>query len=144
MVRYALPGRCILVIDKYFKLFLRDSLLPHSLTAAEGLILLALYGGDGKTQEQIIDELHFDKGVMTRMTKSLENSGFVVRSRNAADNRSFFFHLTDAGVSFKPVLTAILQSWSDIILQGVDDDALDVLNRTLQRMSQNVKDSSHS
>lgn len=137
-IKYSSIGCNILGIDKYFKIFLKNSLRKNELNAAEGLVLLALYGQDGQSQDQIIEELHYDKGVMTRTMQSLEKKGYVLREKNSLDNRSFLFYLTNKAMIFKSTLIEILQEWNDIILQGIDDLSLRLLDKTLDRMSQNA------
>jgi len=137
-IRYGSIGRRIMIIDKYFKLFLKDSLKKYGLNSAEGLVLLVLYGEDGKTQEQLIDELQFDKGVMTRTMKELEKKEYVTREKNALDNRSFLFFLTDKAVVFKETLIAILKEWNDIILQDIDGSLLEQVDSVLDIISENA------
>lgn len=149
---YSKIGRNIFIVDKYFRLFLKASLKSHDLNTAEGMVLLTLYGQNGQTSEQIlrgihhedfsitqnqlIDDLHYDKGVMTRTMQSLEQKGFVQRADNPADSRSFVFYVTDKAFMFKPVLIGILRKWSDCILQDLDVAVLKVLDEALMEMAE--------
>ena len=56
-------GRNIMVIDKYFRMYFKNHLKQYGLNTAEGLSLLALYEEDGRTQEQLIMLLHYDKAL---------------------------------------------------------------------------------
>ena len=87
-------GRNILVIDKYFRMYFKNSLKQYGLNTAEGLCLLSFYEEDGRTQEQLIDMLHYDKGVMTRTMQSLEEKGMLSRMNHEEDSRSYLFYLT--------------------------------------------------
>lgn len=146
-------GRSILVIDKYFKMFFKKALKKYDLNAAEGMVLLVLLEQDGKTgteifneihedifgksQDQIIDELHYDKGVMTRTMQSLESKGYVIRNNNPDDSRSFIFTLTHIAFTLKPDLIAILKEWNYILLKDIDH--LDVVKKEIEKMSQNAQ-----
>jgi len=148
-------GQSILVIDKYMKLYLRNSLRPHNLNTAEGMVLLTLFGRDGKTQneilneihqdsigitqEHIIDELHYDKSVMTRTMQSLEGKGYVKRQENISDGRSYIFYLTQAANDFKPTLISILRYWNDGVMRGFDDSMVKVISETLLQLAENAK-----
>ena len=147
-------GRNILVIDKYFKLYLRNSLKNHNLNTAEGMVLLTLFDREnvvkaqkaetniginfGMAQEQIIDELHYDKGVMTRTLQPLEKKGYVIRTSNPNDSRSYIFSLTKKASDFKPTLIGILREWSNIILEGMDYAVLSKLNDNLDYIAKNA------
>lgn len=90
------------------------------------------------TQDQIIDELHYDRGVMTRTMKALEEKGFVVRSDNPDDSRSYIFSLTNKAFNFKPVLVGILQEWNACLLEGIDPQTLQTVDNALRIMAHNA------
>ena len=154
MERYASIGRNMNIADKYFRLYLRDALKPHNLNTAEGTVLLSLYGKNGTTenqifdsihdnairhtQDQIIDELHYDRGVMTRTMKALEEKEYVLRSDNPADSRSYIFSLTDKALDFKPILIGILFEWNTYLLEGIDAETLKITENALAVMAQNA------
>jgi len=154
MYQYASIGRDIMIIHKYFKMFFKHELKKYQLNTAEAMVLLALYEQDGKTdeeilttihngrvgktQDQIIGELHYDKSVMARTMQSLENKGYILRNINPQDNRSYVFTLTEQATSFKPKLIAILRQWNDSLLADIDD--LAALKRIMDKMAFNAHD----
>ena len=147
-------GRNIIIIEKYFKLFFRASLREYDLSAAEGIVLLLLYEKEmepnnktietihksvrGKTQDEMIDEIHFDKASMTRTMQSLEGKGFVVRNANPNDNRSFLFTLTGKAAEFKPLLLNILKQWNEKLLKNIDSKDIDIAGKVLSQMAANI------
>lgn len=153
MLKYASIGRNIFIVDKYFKLFFRNSLKNYDLNTAEGMVLLALFGQDGKndmeilsaihygqfnkTQDQIIDELHYDKSVMARTMQSLENKGYVLRNDNPEDSRSYIFTITEKAQNFKPKLIEVLSEWNNLLLKDVEN--LEIVKSSLEKMCENVK-----
>ncbi len=148
-------GHNIMAFDKYFRIFLKNSLKVYDHTAAEGMILLALYGQDSRTegqifesihqngpettQDQLVHELHYDKSVMTRTMQSLEGKGYVVRSGNPKDSRSFLFGLTEAGSAFKTVLMNIMTAWNDAVLEGFTAAEIGLMSDMLARLAQNAQ-----
>ena len=144
MIKFATIGCNIIIIEKYFKLFLKGSLKHYELNTAEGMILLALYGFNEQieeanaTQDQLIDELHYDKSVMTRSMKSLERKGYVLRKDNPKDSRSYIFNLTDKAFIFQQTLVEILKEWNDIILVNFDDSVLNLLDTMLLKVAKNA------
>lgn len=141
MLKYIHIGRNMLIIDKYFKLYMKRSLSAYGLNMAEGMVLLVFYGQEGDpaaSQDQLIDELHYDKGVMTRTMQSLESKGYLVRQGHPKDNRSFVFTLTKRAIDFRDSLFEILKQWNDALLQGIDQASLEFLQITLTGMVQNA------
>lgn len=154
MLKSSNIGFNILIIEKYFKLFFKSSLKDYELNTAEGMILLTLYGHNeqvdnrvlkdldknlvGTTQDQLIGALHYDKSVMTRTMKSLEKKGYVIRSANPKDSRSYIFDLTNKAFIFKQTLITILKEWNEMILGNFDDSNLNLLDNILAKVSQNA------
>lgn len=154
MLKSATIGCNILIIEKYFKLFFKNSLKKYGLNTAEGMVLLDLYGHNekmkehilkdvdenlvGTTQDQLVDELHCDKSVMTRAMQSLEKRGYVLRKNNTQDSRSYIFNLTDKAFIFKQTLIEILKEWNDIILGDFDDSVLNLLDNMLTKVVKNA------
>ncbi len=154
MEQYASIGRNMNIADKYFRLYLRDALKPYHLNAAEGTVLLSLYGKNGATERQIFDSIHdhavgytqdkiieelqYDRGVMTRTMKALEEKEYVLRIDNPTDNRSYIFSLTQKALDFKPILFGMLHEWKTRLLAGLDDDTLKILKDALEVIAKNA------
>lgn len=153
MVEPMALGKDIFVIDKYFRIYFKNALRPYGINPAEAMVLLTLYSkggkmgecvfdeihGDrlGKTQEQMIRDLQYDKGAMTRIMQSLEKNGLVLRKKNPADNRSFIFVATTKADAFKPCLLEILRRWNHSLLDGIE--CADAVTAAVSQMSQNAK-----
>jgi DNA-binding MarR family transcriptional regulator len=145
-------GRDIFVIDKYFRMYLKNALRPYGLNVTEAMVLLALYERGSlredvfqdihehklqKSQEQIISDLQYDKAAMTRTMQSLEGQGFVVRRENPKDSRSFLFSATEKADAFKPNLIGCLREWNQLLLGEIED--LEIVSRAIKRMADNAK-----
>lgn len=154
MEQYASIGRNMNIADKYFRMYLRDALKKHDLNTAEGTVLLSLYGKNKTTesqifdaihihttwhtQDQLIDELQYDRGVMTRTMKALEEKEYVLRSDNPDDCRSYIFSLTKKALDFKPILVGMLYEWNACLLEGIDANTLKIVENALEVMAKNA------
>jgi Transcriptional regulators len=147
-------GRNNMIIEKYFKLFFKNSLKEYNFNTTEGIVLLLLMEKearpqndaiekfhmliDGQSQDQMIDEVHYDKAVMTRTMQSLETKGYVIRNVNPIDSRSYIFSLTKKAIDFKPILLNILKAWNDGLQNGIDKEKLEIVNQALSKMAANA------
>ncbi|WP_455538022.1 transcriptional regulator, SarA/Rot family [Terrisporobacter sp.] len=154
MFEHKAVGLNFFIIDKYFKAYLKKSLKKYNLNAAEGLVLLVFFkyhnkiskddldiihtNKIGKTQDEIISELHYDKGVIARTMQSLEDKNYVIRNDNPKDNRSYIFQLTEEAIEIKPHLLEILNEWNKILLQGIDDELVYLVKSQLDKMADNI------
>jgi len=147
-------GRNNMIIEKYFKLYFRNNLKQYGLNTAEGLILLLMMEKVmkpldnaldemhqllmGQTQDQMNDEIHYDKAVMTRTMQSLESKGYVARRINPADRRSSIFSLTQKAIDLELVLIDILARWNDGLQKGIDKENLEIVKTALTQMVNNA------
>lgn len=152
---YSSIGRDIVIIEKYFKMHFRNSLKKFELNALEGMILLVLFGAqknkqneivceihqkllNGATQEQIIEQLHYDKGVMARAMQALEKKEYVIRNSNPKDNRSFIFSLTQKSMDLMPKIFEILRDWNNSLLNGLSENDAEIIKDALAKMKNNA------
>ena len=148
MNKFSSIGRNMMISDKYFKLYLRDCLMPYELNSAEGIVLLMMYQklydttADntlyGQTQDELIRQLHYDKGVMTRTMKELEQKGYVLRTTNPKDSRSYVFTLSKKGIAFQDTIFDILVKWNNNLLESISKEDLEIVEATLTKMSYNA------
>jgi DNA-binding MarR family transcriptional regulator len=153
MNEHAALGRDIFIIDKCLRVYLKNALKKYEITTAEAMVILALYDNKGtisenkldsihefhvkKTQDQIISELQYDKAAMTRTMQLLEKEGYVVRTCNPNDNRSYLFSLTDKAYGFIPELLVILRAVNELLTSGVEN--LDIIKKATFKMAKNAK-----
>jgi DNA-binding MarR family transcriptional regulator len=147
-------GHYIIVIEKCTKKYLKEAFKEFDLNIAEGMVLLFLkrhdekfdeaflrelhHIPDGRTQEELVKELHYDKGVMTRTMQSLETKELVIREKNVTDSRSFIFRLTQKGQEFLPHLETTIKDWSMHLVDGFEAQELEVFERNLERLTHNA------
>ena len=73
------------------------ALAPHGIDGRELGVLLALAGGEPKSQQQAAQRLGIDRTTMVAMLDTLEGKGLVSRHPDADDRRRNVVELTEAG-----------------------------------------------
>lgn len=74
--------------------------------------LKAILSNPGLNQDQLTNELKFDKATTTRCVRQLEEAGYVYRSVDSRDRRSYLLYPTQKAKDFEPVLKRILDEFS--------------------------------
>jgi DNA-binding MarR family transcriptional regulator len=107
-----------------------------NLTYPQYLVMLVLWEQEGIGMKDLAERLWLDAGSVTPLVNRLEASGYVIRSRNAQDERSRVLKLTAAGQQLRDTahdisqqiisLCAINASTADKLM-----DNLDILNGNL-------------
>jgi DNA-binding MarR family transcriptional regulator len=75
----------------------RPILAPHGLTYPQYLVLVLLWGRDGRTIRDLADTLRLDHGTLTPLLRRMEDAGLVSRTRDTADERVVVVRLAPRG-----------------------------------------------
>ncbi|EPZ62268.1 marR family protein [[Clostridium] sordellii ATCC 9714] len=90
-------GRYISQIHRKGRIYISKELNDLGIGSGQVMFLLELYRGDGKSQEDLAEALHIDKGTTARAIKKLEEAGFVSRVKDEIDKRANKVYLTNKG-----------------------------------------------
>jgi DNA-binding MarR family transcriptional regulator len=71
--------------------------VEEGLTHTQWSAMIAIWFGRGNTCATLARDMAHDKGAMTRLVDTLENNGWVARTRSVEDRRIVHLALTDAG-----------------------------------------------
>jgi DNA-binding MarR family transcriptional regulator len=80
---------------------------PLNLTHPQYLVMLTLWEHEPLSIKALSALLHLDPGTLSPLVKRIESLGYVVRRRNAADERALDVSLTDAGVALRTQAEAV-------------------------------------
>lgn len=101
-VCFALAAASRSVIGLY-----RPVLDPLGLTHPQYLVMLALWERSPRTVRDIGQALLLDSATLSPLIKRLEATGFVTRTRNAADERALDIELTERGRALRGQAEAV-------------------------------------
>ena len=88
---------CAKEIIRQYKPFLD----PLDLTYTQYITMMVLWEQREISVKELGDKLFLDSGTMTPLLKKLESKGYIIRSRNAADERSVTVALTAEGLGLR-------------------------------------------
>lgn len=132
-------GKWISILYRQAQIYLNRELKPYNLNSSEYIYLINLGNGNEKVnQKQLSDMIIIDDALTTRVMKSLESKGFIIREKSLIDKRSYNIKLSEKGVSIQPIIIKILKDWSDIIAGNMNDGERDFLIQQLTIMSNNA------
>ena len=89
---FALYSSSLAMLQQY-----KPMLAAIGLTYPQYLVMLVLWEGDGVSIKHLAERLGQDPGSVTPLVKRLEESGFLVRQRDAHDERNLNIELTRSG-----------------------------------------------
>jgi DNA-binding MarR family transcriptional regulator len=93
-----------------------------------------------RTVGELGARLHLDSGTLTPLLKRLATMGYVVRSRDAGDERRVLVSLTPEGLSLRDELASVPQSLFERCL-GIDFAEADALRERLVALAAAIESS---
>lgn len=83
------PFKSISILYRKSHIWLNNSCAPYHLTAAQAVVILIVCDFKGLTQDEITKRLSLDKSVIAKTVNKLEERGFILRTTNAKDKRTY-------------------------------------------------------
>ncbi len=101
-----------------YTIFKDERLGQYRLSGNQSLYLRAVIQSPGITQEELAEQLVFNKSSVSRQIAALEKAGFVTQERSKSDKRNLQVFPTEQGLALLP---AILETSRSFFLQIASD-----------------------
>jgi MarR family transcriptional regulator, transcriptional regulator for hemolysin len=135
----AIFGREILPLARRWRAEADRAVADLGLSHASGWALLQVGRlGDAVRQSDLAAELDMQGPSLVRLIDKLEADALIARRLDEADRRVNRIHLTEAGAALVDRIEQALRRIRHEMLDGIDDDALNVATRVLLRISQRI------
>lgn len=89
------PFKAISILYRKSHIWLSGSCAEFGLTAAQAVVILIVCDFGSLTQDDITKRLSLDKSVIAKTVTKLEQTGFLIRTTNARDKRTYDIRPTD-------------------------------------------------
>ncbi len=110
-----------------------------NLSGAEGSVLLHLsVQGETMSQDQIAEQLDYDKAAVSRAVNVLEERGYVVRQRRSDDRRAYTLSLTDRAGEVVPRIEQIFDRLYVRVLDNMTPDEVGEVIGLLVKISDSL------
>lgn len=119
-------------ITNIFWINLEQSMRQIGLHSGQIFVLISLWDKDGQTQIELAGKLNLSPPTINKMTKSLENNGFVSSRRSKSDARKVRVFLSEKG---NEVRQKVEEQW-----QRLENDFFSPLNETEKLILQQIFD----
>ncbi len=129
-------GKLISYLHRQNQKMLVKQLVPYGIGGGgQHTFLKLILARPGITQDQLTNELKFDKATTTRSVKQLMESGYVERRVDPNDRRSYLLYPTPKALEFSPVLQSILNKFNKEFARNLTNEEEDQLIFLLQKIS---------
>ena len=123
----------------HFRGQMDEKLRPQGVTTAQLVVLKAVQNEPGALGAQLARACHVTPQSAQALLKSLEDGGWIVRTKDTVNDRILIAKLTQSGVKLLETGEKLAQVIEKRLWQGVPDSAVEALNRTLVRCLENLE-----
>ena len=113
-------------------------LAPHGVQPGQLPVLLALWGGDDRTQGELARRARIEQPTMANTLRRMERDGLVRRNADPEDRRRTRIRLTDRAREIRESVTREVEESDAGAIRGLSVAETRLLGRLLGRMIQNV------
>lgn len=89
------PFKSISILYRKSHIWLNNDCAQYDLTAAQAVVILIVCDFEGLTQDEITKRLGLDKSVIAKTVTKLEETGFLIRTTNIKDKRTYDIRPTE-------------------------------------------------
>ncbi|MNO21679.1 Multiple antibiotic resistance protein MarR [compost metagenome] len=134
-------GKLISQLHRQNQKFLVKELLPYGIgSGGQHSFLKLILNHPGITQDQMTNEMKFDKATTARSVKQLEESGYIERRTDPKDRRSSLLYPTPKALKFAPILQSVLTDLNQKLTLELTEEEVDQLITLLQKVNRNSAD----
>ncbi|WP_294517418.1 MarR family winged helix-turn-helix transcriptional regulator [uncultured Pseudoflavonifractor sp.] len=98
------PFKSISILYRKSHIWLNNGCAQYGLTAAQAVVILIVCDFKALTQDDITKRLSLDKSVIAKTVTKLEELGFIVRTTNARDKRTYDICPTEKAWAVYPAI----------------------------------------
>ncbi|GAB6988542.1 MarR family winged helix-turn-helix transcriptional regulator [Paenibacillus pini] len=129
-------GKLISYIHRQNQKRLAKQLAPYGIgSGGQHSFLKVVLHNPGITQDQLTQQLKFDKATTARSIKQLEQSGYIERKPDPDDRRSQLLYPTLKAQEFYPMLQSILDDHNKKLTCHISSEEEDLLISLLHKIS---------
>jgi MarR family transcriptional regulator, organic hydroperoxide resistance regulator len=123
----------------HFRGQMDERLRPEGVTTAQLVVLKAVQDEPGAFGAQLARACHVTPQSAQALLKSLEDGGWIVRTKDTVNDRILIAKLTPSGVKLLDTGEKLARAIETKLWQGIPDGAVEALNKTLVRCLANLE-----
>ena len=116
------PFKSISILYRKSHIWLNNGCAQYDLTAAQAVTILIVCDFEVLTQDEVTKRLGLDKSVIAKTVTKLEELGFMVRSTNAKDKRTYDIRPTPKAWEVYPAVKEQIDICFQRMTQKMTDD----------------------
>lgn len=133
-------SRLISIIHNQKNSYMNVQLKEFGLSHGQAITLKIIYEENNIKQEYLNKRLQIDKSAVTRILKTLEDKGFIIKKTSKEDKRNHVLSLTSKGKELYPKIKDVIKETTEMMIKDIDQNELILLEELLLKMKMNLED----
>ena len=130
------PFKAISILYRKSHIWLNNGCAQYDLTAAQAVVIMIVCDFKTLTQDEVTKRLSLDKSVIAKTVSKLEEQGFLVRSTNAKDKRTYDISPTEKAWTVYPAIREQVEACFLRMTQTMTKEERTVFQRLLSLATQ--------
>lgn len=126
------PFKSISILYRKSHIWLNNNCAPYDLSAAQAVMILIICDYQSLTQDDITKRLSLDKSVIAKTVTKLEERGFLVRTTNPKDKRTYDICPTQKAWEVYPFIKEQVDACFQHMTHTMTDQEREEFKRLLQ------------
>ncbi len=126
------PFKSISILYRKSHIWLNNNCAPYDLSAAQAVMILIICDHQSLTQDDITKRLSLDKSVIAKTVTKLEERGFLVRTTNPKDKRTYDICPTQKAWEVYPFIKEQVDACFQHMTHTMTDQEREEFKRLLQ------------
>ena len=126
-----IPATLAMIKRSYVR-YIDSQIKEEDINAGEFPFLLVLNEKDKITQKELADSLKTSEGLVTRVSKRLENNGYITREVDSKNKRRNLISITDKGRDIARKVIASQDLWENHTFSFLSDEELNQFKLALK------------
>ena len=110
--------------------------LDHEVSISTGYVLLNLSKKHGVPSTQIAPQLGMEPRSLTRLIKSMEETGLIRKESSIEDKRLVNVYLTDLGDKKRKIASRTVKDFNEILESNIKPEELKIFKSVLEQVTQ--------
>ena len=123
----------------HFRGQMDERLRPERVTTAQFVVLKTIKNEPGASGAQLARTCHMTPQSAQALLKGLEAGGWIVRTKDAVNERILTAKLTPSGVKLVEAGEKLVRAIEKKLWDGIPDSAVEALNKMLVRCLENLE-----
>jgi MarR family transcriptional regulator, organic hydroperoxide resistance regulator len=123
----------------HFRGQMDEKLRPQGVTTAQLVVLKAVQDEPGAFGAQLARACHVTPQSAQALLKSLEDGGWIIRTKDTVNDRILIAKLTPSGVKLLETGEKLARVIEKRLWEGIPDSAVEALNKTLMQCLANLE-----